>query len=204
MDWNQPLHSFTWPLTDLTATACKILGVIYLNQEIAVMRKPKLSGILILFALLLPIQPVFPVPINCAPLIFNHTRQAYHCPDTEPQEIRVNTQLLEGGERQTGITMSMTQRNQLFTLMQQQAEYRREIKQAAYKALQELQQLAVKESFNRPQARQLAENYGKALAELALLDIQLTSRLRNILTPAQRKALQDKINNNQFLGGPKL
>jgi Spy/CpxP family protein refolding chaperone len=178
--------------------------VIYLKPEIAVMRNPKLFGISILIALLLQIQPVYPTPIICAPSIFNDTRQAYHCAGTEPQEMRVNTQLLEGGERQPAITMSITQRNQLFTLMQQQAKYRREIKRTAYKALQKLQQLAVKESFNKPQARQLADNYGKALAELALLDIQLTSRLRNILTPAQRKALQNKIDKSRFLGDPKL
>ncbi|MEW8035757.1 MAG: hypothetical protein AB2817_06755 [Candidatus Thiodiazotropha sp.] len=178
--------------------------MIHLIQEIAVMHNRKLPGVLALIALLPLAQLVIATPINCAPQKFDPTQQAYHCSSTQPREMRVTTRLLEGSERQPTITMSTTQRNQLFTLMQQQAEYRREIKQAAYKALQELQQMAIEENFNQSQARAHAESYGKALAELALLDIQLASHLRNILTPAQRKALQDKIDKGRFWDDPKL
>jgi Spy/CpxP family protein refolding chaperone len=91
--------------------------------------------------------------------------------------------------------MSDKQQARLITLIENQAADRHEIRQTARQALIRLQQLAIEQHYDETQARQLAQTYGNALAELALLDIQVASQIHDMLTPLQREALQNTIEN---------
>jgi hypothetical protein len=82
----------------------------------------------------------------------------------------------------------------LLELMKSQAENRHVIRNTARLALKNLQQLAVSNEYNQSIAMELAMIYGKAVAELAYLDIQLTVELRSKLSETQLKDQEDKIN----------
>jgi hypothetical protein len=90
--------------------------------------------------------------------------------------------------------MSNVQQEILFELMKSQANDRLEFRKTARLALINLQRLAISDGYSPSNAKELAMIYGHALAELAYLDIQLAVRFRNMLSEAQLKALQDKIN----------
>lgn len=101
----------------------------------------------------------------------------------------------EGDAQFPDLTMSDEQQKQLFDLMKNQASDRHQIKQAARQAFIRLQRLAIAEHYDHAEARELAHTYGRALAELTLLNIQLASQVHDLLTPVQRQALQNIFEN---------
>jgi hypothetical protein len=115
------------------------------------------------------------------------------------RQIKVTAQPSDETPSETTITMSDEQHYWLLSKMEDQAGYRRKIKKTAFLALTELQQLAIEKEFDPNKAKQLAEIYGMALAKLTLLNIQLASRLKTILSPSQRKILEDSIERRRLM-----
>jgi Spy/CpxP family protein refolding chaperone len=63
---------------------------------------------------------------------------------------------------------------------------------AVHESMQALHQLAASEQFDAGKARALADAHGKAIAELAYLHAQTHAKVWVILTPEQRKQLEEK------------
>jgi Spy/CpxP family protein refolding chaperone len=103
----------------------------------------------------------------------------------------------EGKAQFPGLTMSEDQQKQLFALIKNQAGDRRQVEQAARQALIKLQQLAIADNYDHAEAKRLADSYGSALAELTLLNIQLASQVRDLLTAVQLQALQNTMDKVQ-------
>jgi Spy/CpxP family protein refolding chaperone len=99
----------------------------------------------------------------------------------------------EQDSQQRTHNMATEEQEILLDLMRSQAEDRYEIKKKARQALINIQRFAVSDGYDQYTAKELAMIYGKAMAELAYLDIQLAVRFRNILSEKQLKAMQDNI-----------
>ncbi len=87
--------------------------------------------------------------------------------------------------------LTAEQRGKLFALMHAQAPFQRAKGQEAAKALDDLQRLATPDRFDAEKARALADTYARSLAELVLMHVELGAKMRAILTPEQRKQLDD-------------
>jgi Spy/CpxP family protein refolding chaperone len=109
-----------------------------------------------------------------------------------------------GSARGVDQVMSPGQQEWLFALMQKQATDRHAIKLTAGMALASLQQLAMTDDYDRLQVEKIAQTFGTAMAQLSLLNFQLTSQLRLVLTPDQLKALQENLDKNQQIPGVKM
>jgi hypothetical protein len=120
------------------------------------------------------------------------------------KQMKVTAIASEEPQKKSPLTMSGEQQHWLLSQMENQADYRRKIKQTAFLALTELQQLAIDEEFDPARAKQLAEIYGMALAKLTLLNIHLASKLRTVLSPSQRKILEDSIERRRLLNDLRL
>ena len=92
-----------------------------------------------------------------------------------------------------GIELSEAQQDAVFELVHAQIPDHRALEKKAVKALDELQRLSASEKFNAKQARALAETYAQAQAQLMFNQAELESRLRALLTPAQRQQLDAPI-----------
>jgi Spy/CpxP family protein refolding chaperone len=90
-----------------------------------------------------------------------------------------------------GVELTEPQQDKLFELMLAQAPAERARAKEAAKALDELRRLATLDRFDTDRARSLAETHGRALAQLALMRAELDARLRALLTPEQRKQLDE-------------
>jgi hypothetical protein len=126
---------------------------------------------------------VLATPITCDPITSCISTDAW-------QDINIQE---EQGQQLQAHNVSSVQQEILLKLMKSQAEDRYAIRNTARLALKNLQQLAVSNEYNQSTAKELALIYGKAVAQLAYLDIQLAVRFRNKLSEAQLKALQEKI-----------
>jgi periplasmic protein CpxP/Spy len=97
-----------------------------------------------------------------------------------------------GGERWLRrLDLTDAQRDQVFRIYHEQAPVMREHANAARAASRELRAAASAASFDRARARALADQQAKALAEMAFLRADATSRVVAILTPEQRQRLQE-------------
>jgi periplasmic protein CpxP/Spy len=90
-----------------------------------------------------------------------------------------------------GVELTEPQQDKLFELMLAQAPAERARAKEAVKALNELRRLATLDRFDADRARSLAEAHGMALAQLALMRAELDAKLRALLTPEQRKRLDE-------------
>lgn len=89
------------------------------------------------------------------------------------------------------LELTEAQQDKLFSLMHQQAPNEREQLKAAFKAMEELRRLSASDRFDVRQARALAEAQAQALAQVALMHAELDANVRALLTPEQRKELDD-------------
>ena len=85
--------------------------------------------------------------------------------------------------------LSEAQRDQVFKIFHESRPAAYEQMKQARRARQELGKLVAAERFDSARARQLADTQGKAMAELALLRVQTTRRVREVLTPEQRERM---------------
>ena len=98
--------------------------------------------------------------------------------------------------------LSEAQQDQVFKIFHESrpAVYE-QIKQLR-RARQDLGKLVAAERFDSARARQLADAQGKAMAELALLRVQTTRRVREVLTPEQREKM-DQMREHRGRGMPR-
>ena len=89
------------------------------------------------------------------------------------------------------IELTETQQDKLFELMLVQVPTVRVKIKEAFKAIDELCNLAASDHFDAVKARALAETHAKALAQLALMHAELDAKVRALLTPEQRKLVDD-------------
>jgi Spy/CpxP family protein refolding chaperone len=90
-----------------------------------------------------------------------------------------------------GIDLTETQQDKLFALMHEQAPVEREHMKSASKAMEELHRIAASERFDAEKARNLAAAQAQAMAQVALMHAELESKVRALLTPEQRKQLDE-------------
>lgn len=90
-----------------------------------------------------------------------------------------------------GLELTEAQQDKLFSLMHEQAPDVREQMKTAFKATEELRRLAASDRFDVKQARVFAEAQAQALAQVALMHAELDAKVRALLTPEQRKELDD-------------
>jgi hypothetical protein len=144
------------------------------------------------------------IPISSAQQVSQSTSNSDPTRLSHLKEMKVIARASEEPKKDSPLTMSGEQQYWLLSQMENQAGYRRKIKRTAFLALTELQQLAIDEEFDPTRAKQLAEIYGMALAKLTLMNIHLASKLRTILSPSQRKTLEDSIERRRLLNDLKL
>lgn len=91
-----------------------------------------------------------------------------------------------------GLDLTQEQRDQVFALMHGQMPTQRAKAQELHKAMSELHQLSAAERFDADKARTLSETVGKLQAEKALMRSEMQARMRSVLTPEQRKKLDER------------
>jgi len=90
-----------------------------------------------------------------------------------------------------GLALTEAQEDKLFSLMHAGMPRLREQLRAALKAMEELRGLAASDKFDAEKARVIAETQAKAMAQVALMHSELDAKVRALLTPEQRKQLDD-------------
>jgi Spy/CpxP family protein refolding chaperone len=91
-----------------------------------------------------------------------------------------------------GIDLSESQEDKLFQLMHGQAPYLREQQRAHEKAMRALHALGKAEKFDDAAAARLAQSAAQAQANLTLAHIRTHQRVLALLTPEQRKQLEER------------
>lgn len=89
------------------------------------------------------------------------------------------------------IVLSEAQQDKTFDLIHRQAPAVREKGKAAVKAMEELRRLATADRFDAAQARTIANTHAMALADLAMMHAEIDAQVRVLLTPEQRKRIDD-------------
>lgn len=91
-----------------------------------------------------------------------------------------------------GLELTEAQRDKIFDLHHAMAPRERELFKSVRSSREALHNLAHGDSFDAKQARQLADNHAKAVAELALLHAETGAKIRALLTPEQRKQADER------------
>lgn len=91
-----------------------------------------------------------------------------------------------------GLTLSETQKDQVFELMHKQAPTMRDKAKASHQAMDELRQLSLSDNYDEARAKKLARNAADAQSEMTLLRMQSDQKILALLTPEQRKELAAK------------
>lgn len=92
------------------------------------------------------------------------------------------------------LELSDAQQDKVFNLLHDQAPKARDSFKAASKAMEELRRLSSSDHFDASKARSLAETHAQAMSQIVLMHAELDAKLRSILTPEQRKKLDDAQN----------
>ena len=90
-----------------------------------------------------------------------------------------------------GLKLTDEQHDKIFTLMHEQIPSVREKMKAAFKAIEELRHMAGEDGFNADKARKLAETNAQAISQVILMHAELDAKLRMLLTPEQRKQIDE-------------
>src|SRR5258705_593254 len=107
------------------------------------------------------------------------------------------------GDRLRHLGLTEAQRDQIFKVRQDQAPELRERMKAVCRAHEDLRQSAKATPFDRDRARQLADAEAKAVAQIAFMRTETASRVRAVLTDAQRAKLDAGPEGRHGRGGPK-
>ena len=99
--------------------------------------------------------------------------------------------LLPGLPLLHGLALSEAQQDAVFDLMHTQIAADRPLERKAAKALDELRRQRTSDRFNARQARALAEDYAQAVAGLAFNRAELDAKVRALLTPEQRRQIDE-------------
>ena len=91
-----------------------------------------------------------------------------------------------------GLELSESQEDKLFLLMHNQAPYLREQQRAHEKAMRALHEMRDAEKFDDAAAAKLAQAAAQAQANLTLAHIRTHQKVLALLTPEQRKQLDER------------
>ena len=91
-----------------------------------------------------------------------------------------------------GLELSESQEDKLFQLMHNQAPYLREQERAREKAMRALREMRDAEKFDDGAAAKLAQAAAQAQANLTLAHIRTHQKVLALLTPEQRKQLDER------------
>lgn len=98
----------------------------------------------------------------------------------------------ESGPMLRGLDLSAEQRDRIFELRHAQQPRQREQMKQLRASREALHDLARSDSFDAAQARTLADQHAKAVSEMAMTRAEFASKLRALLTPEQRKTLDER------------
>lgn len=98
-----------------------------------------------------------------------------------------------------GIELTEAQRDSIFSILHADAPVVREKMKAVHKAHEALHALTISGKYDEAQARELAETIADNTAVLSLLRSRSESRIYALLTPEQRK----RVNETQDKAGPR-
>lgn len=98
----------------------------------------------------------------------------------------------ESGPLLRGLDLSDAQRDRIFELRHAQEPRQREQMKQLRASREALQALARSASFDAAQAQTLADQHAKAVSAMALTRAEFASKLRALLTPEQRKTLDER------------
>ncbi len=87
------------------------------------------------------------------------------------------------------ITLSDTQKDQIFELMHKQAPLMRDKAKAAHQAMDDLRKLSLSANYDEASAKKLARSAADMQSEMALLRAQSDQKIIALLTPEQRKEM---------------
>ncbi len=90
-----------------------------------------------------------------------------------------------------GLELDEEQRDKAFALVHADAPTERETMKLADKTLEELRALAASDRFDIAKARVLADRHGQAITKLTLMRAMRDARVRELLTPGQRKQIDE-------------
>ena len=129
-------------------------------------------------------------PDTCAPISLPQNAPMMHPPprmssDAPPPGLMPQLPFLRGVE------LTEAQEDRMFELLMAQAPVERAKVKKAFKAMDELRRLASSDRFDVDKARVLAETHASTLVQLALTRAELEANVRALLTPEQRKQLDD-------------
>lgn len=91
-----------------------------------------------------------------------------------------------------GIELSEAQQDKVFAATYAQAPLLREQQKIAYKAQQQLRELAASSAYDDARAVALANTAAQAMAKISLQQARLEQQLLAVLTPEQRKQAQQQ------------
>lgn len=91
-----------------------------------------------------------------------------------------------------GIVLSEAQRDKIFGILYAQTPSLRDKEKELRKTAIALRELALSAQYDEAKARPLAEANAKASADIALLRARSTSAIYQLLTPEQRKTLEER------------
>jgi protein CpxP len=98
-----------------------------------------------------------------------------------------------GGMRMLhGLDLTDAQRDQIFQIHYAQMPEMRAQRNAARAARKELRDLALAPQYDAAKAKAAADAYAKASAQIALMRAESTSKVLAVLTPEQRKQLDER------------
>lgn len=97
-----------------------------------------------------------------------------------------------------GIELTEAQRDEIFTILHAEAPAVRERMKAVHKAHEALHALTMSGKYDEAKAKELAETAADNMAVLSLLRSRSESRIHSLLTPEQRK----RINETKGKAGP--
>ena len=91
-----------------------------------------------------------------------------------------------------GIALSEAQQDKVFAATHAQAPLLREQQKIAFKAHEQLRQLAASSTYDDARAGALANTAGQAMAQISLLQARLEQQLLALLTPEQRQQVEQR------------
>lgn len=91
-----------------------------------------------------------------------------------------------------GLNLSDAQEEKVFQLMHGQAPYLREQQRAHEKAMRSLHEMRKAEAFDEAAAARLAQDAAQAQANITLAHMRTQHKVLALLTPEQRKQLEER------------
>lgn len=101
-----------------------------------------------------------------------------------------------------GLSLSDDQRDRIFDLMHAQAPTMRDQAKAIHKTLIELRRLSMSGEYSETRAKVLAMANAQAIAVMAQMHARTDNQIYQILTPEQRKQVEEQKTRPQRIGMP--